>query len=45
VSFTDAVKLALLIVFVECLALGLAFMASRALGIEEQEPVRSSMYR
>jgi hypothetical protein len=45
VSFTDTVKLAVLIVTIECLALGLAYMASRALVIEEQQPIRSAMYQ
>ena len=42
---SDAVKLAVLIVTIEVVALGLAYMASRALQIEEQQPIRSAMYQ
>jgi hypothetical protein len=32
-------------VLIECLGLGLAWLGVRAIEIEEQQPIRSAMYR
>jgi hypothetical protein len=41
----DCVRLIAAILLIECLGLGLAWLGVRAIEIEEQQPIRSAMYR
>ena len=41
----STIRIVAAILFLECLGLGLAWLGVRALEIEEQQPIRSEMYR